>query len=63
MRLPADSCIRTTSVIVLAGVLATPYLIDLIAPGFEGETLWVGRRSEAARYLEALVADPSAILE
>ncbi len=27
----------TTSVIVLAGVLATPYLIDLIAPGFEGE--------------------------
>jgi len=26
-----------TSVIVLAGVLATPYLIDLIAPGFEGE--------------------------
>ena len=27
-----------TSVVVLAGVLATPYLIDLIAPGFEGET-------------------------
>jgi putative peptidoglycan lipid II flippase len=25
------------SVIVLAGVLATPWLIDLIAPGFEGE--------------------------
>ena len=27
----------TASVIVLAGVLATPYLIDLIAPGFESE--------------------------
>ena len=27
-----------TSVIVVAGVLTTPYLIDLIAPGFEGET-------------------------
>jgi putative peptidoglycan lipid II flippase len=26
----------TTSVIVLTGVLATPYLLDLIAPGFEG---------------------------
>ncbi|MGH9883483.1 MAG: murein biosynthesis integral membrane protein MurJ, partial [Pyrinomonadaceae bacterium] len=26
----------TTSVIVLVGVLATPYLLDLIAPGFEG---------------------------
>ncbi len=26
-----------TSVIVLVGVLATPYFIDLIAPGFEGE--------------------------
>ena len=26
-----------TSVIVLAGVLTTPYLIDAIAPGFEGE--------------------------
>lgn len=27
-----------TSIIVLAGVLTTPYLIDLIAPGFTGET-------------------------
>jgi putative peptidoglycan lipid II flippase len=27
-----------TSLIVLAGVLTTPYLIDAIAPGFEGET-------------------------
>jgi putative peptidoglycan lipid II flippase len=27
-----------TAVLVLAGVLATPYLIDAIAPGFEGET-------------------------
>ena len=27
-----------TSVVVLVGVLATPYLIDFIAPGFEGET-------------------------
>ena len=27
-----------TSFIVLAGVLTTPYLIDLIAPGFSGET-------------------------
>ncbi|HYG80547.1 MAG TPA: murein biosynthesis integral membrane protein MurJ, partial [Pyrinomonadaceae bacterium] len=27
-----------TSVIVLAGILTTPYLIDAIAPGFEGET-------------------------
>lgn len=27
-----------TSVIVLAGVLATPYMIGLIAPGFTGET-------------------------
>ncbi|HEY0006669.1 MAG TPA: murein biosynthesis integral membrane protein MurJ [Pyrinomonadaceae bacterium] len=27
----------TTSLIVLAGVLTTPYLISLIAPGFEGE--------------------------
>lgn len=27
-----------TSLIVLAGVLTTPYLIDLIAPGFTGET-------------------------
>jgi putative peptidoglycan lipid II flippase len=27
----------TTSIIVLVGVLATPYLIDLIAPGFHGE--------------------------
>jgi putative peptidoglycan lipid II flippase len=27
----------TTSVLVLAGVLATPYLIDVIAPGFHGE--------------------------
>src|SRR5688572_29459453 len=26
-----------TAVLVLAGVLATPWLIDLIAPGFEGE--------------------------
>jgi putative peptidoglycan lipid II flippase len=26
----------TTSMLVLAGVLATPYLIDAIAPGFEG---------------------------
>jgi putative peptidoglycan lipid II flippase len=28
----------TASLIVLAGVLTTPYLIDAIAPGFEGET-------------------------
>jgi putative peptidoglycan lipid II flippase len=28
----------TTSLIVLIGVLTTPYLIDLIAPGFQGET-------------------------
>lgn len=28
----------TTSVIVLVGVVATPYLIDVIAPGFHGET-------------------------
>jgi putative peptidoglycan lipid II flippase len=28
----------TVSVIVLAGVLTTPYLISLIAPGFHGET-------------------------
>jgi len=28
----------TTSVIVLLGVLSTPYLIDAIAPGFKGET-------------------------
>lgn len=27
-----------TSLIVVIGVLTTPYLIDLIAPGFEGET-------------------------
>ena len=27
-----------TSLIVLAGVITTPYLIDLIAPGFTGET-------------------------
>src|SRR5215470_13671 len=27
-----------TAVLVLAGVLATPYLIDAIAPGFRGET-------------------------
>jgi putative peptidoglycan lipid II flippase len=27
-----------TSVLVLAGVLATPYLIDAIAPGYRGET-------------------------
>jgi putative peptidoglycan lipid II flippase len=27
----------TTSVLVLLGVLATPYLIDLIAPGFHGD--------------------------
>ncbi|MGH9969063.1 MAG: murein biosynthesis integral membrane protein MurJ [Pyrinomonadaceae bacterium] len=27
-----------TSVVVLIGVLATPYLIDIIAPGFEGAT-------------------------
>ena len=27
-----------TSLIVLAGVFATPYMIDLIAPGFTGET-------------------------
>ena len=27
-----------TSLIVLVGVLTTPYLIDLIAPGFSGET-------------------------
>ena len=28
----------TTSLIVLIGVLTTPYLIDAIAPGFQGET-------------------------
>ncbi|MDT4896387.1 MAG: putative peptidoglycan lipid flippase [Acidobacteriota bacterium] len=28
----------TTSLIVLVGVLTTPYLIDAIAPGFQGET-------------------------
>ncbi|HUQ34321.1 MAG TPA: murein biosynthesis integral membrane protein MurJ [Pyrinomonadaceae bacterium] len=28
----------TTSLIVLAGVLTTPYLINFIAPGFQGET-------------------------
>ena len=28
----------TASILVLIGVLATPYLIDLIAPGFHGET-------------------------
>ncbi len=28
----------TTSILVLIGVLATPYLIDVIAPGFSGET-------------------------
>jgi putative peptidoglycan lipid II flippase len=28
----------TTSLLVLAGVLATPWLIDVIAPGFRGET-------------------------
>src|ERR687884_169394 len=28
----------TTSLIVLAGVLTTPYIISAIAPGFEGET-------------------------
>src|SRR5882672_5623722 len=28
----------STSILVLAGVLTTPYLIDLIAPGFHGET-------------------------
>jgi putative peptidoglycan lipid II flippase len=27
----------TTSILVLVGVLATPYLIDVIAPGFHGE--------------------------
>ena len=27
-----------TSIIVLAGILTTPYLIDVIAPGFKGET-------------------------
>jgi putative peptidoglycan lipid II flippase len=27
-----------TTVLVLLGVLATPYLIDVIAPGFQGET-------------------------
>jgi putative peptidoglycan lipid II flippase len=27
----------TTSILVLIGVLATPYLIDMIAPGFHGE--------------------------
>jgi len=27
----------STSILVLIGVLATPYLIDLIAPGFHGE--------------------------
>lgn len=27
-----------TAVLVLAGILATPYLIDAIAPGFQGET-------------------------
>jgi putative peptidoglycan lipid II flippase len=29
--------VLASSLIVLAGVLTTPYLIDLIAPGFEGE--------------------------
>ena len=28
----------TTSFIVLVGVLATPYLIDIVAGGFQGET-------------------------
>ena len=28
----------STSILVLAGVVATPYLIDAIAPGFHGET-------------------------
>ena len=28
----------TASILVLVGVLATPYLIDLVAPGFHGET-------------------------
>jgi putative peptidoglycan lipid II flippase len=28
----------TTSLLVLAGVLATPWLVDVIAPGFRGET-------------------------
>ena len=28
----------TASILVLVGVLATPYLIDVIAPGFHGET-------------------------
>ena len=27
-----------TSIVVVAGVLSTPYLIDIIAPGFKGET-------------------------
>jgi putative peptidoglycan lipid II flippase len=30
--------VLVTSLIVLVGVLTTPYLIDLIAPGFSGET-------------------------
>jgi len=29
--------VLTTSILVLIGVLATPYLIDVIAPGFHGE--------------------------
>jgi putative peptidoglycan lipid II flippase len=33
----ASLLVLTTSVIVLAGVLATPWLIHAIAPGFEGE--------------------------
>jgi putative peptidoglycan lipid II flippase len=30
-----------TTALVLLGVLATPYLIDVIAPGFKGETRWL----------------------
>ncbi len=38
-----------TSLVVLAGVFASPYLIDLIAPGFEGE-----RRELAVRLVKIL---------
>jgi len=39
----------STSVLVLIGVLATPYLIDLIAPGFHGE-----KRALAVRLVRIL---------
>jgi putative peptidoglycan lipid II flippase len=34
----AGLLLLTTSILVLIGVLATPFLIDVIAPGFKGET-------------------------